>query len=339
MAKDACGLYLLLGPEEGEKDAFVRRLLERIAKERGEPPEVHRFYPFEADLHEVLAVLANGSLFAGFRVAVLANAEELKTKRDVELLGGYTAHPPPDTALLLLSAEVGRVDKRIERLVDKEHKVIFWELFESQKLGWVNNFFRTRGLQVDPAAVDFLLDMVENNTRELAATCERLALFFGPGARVGYDDVERLLYHSKEETVFTLFEKLAARDLEGGLEVLAKIQLSRDADAVQLLAVLAGQFRRLFAFQRLLRASYGAAEAAERLEIRGKRVQQTFAEAARRFSLEELRRITRLTALFDFRARSLKAALHPALLQLYLYYAVVRGGDCGLFHRALNGRT
>jgi DNA polymerase-3 subunit delta len=326
MPKAASGLYLLLGPEEGEKDAYVRRLLERIARERGGPPEVHRYYPFEMDLSEVLALLANGSLFAAFRLAVLHNAEELKSKRDVDLLAGYAAHPSPDTALLLLSAEVGRMDKRIERLASKDQKIIFWELFESQKQSWVNSFFRTRGMNIEPEAVDFLLDMVENNTRELQAICERLALFFGKGARVGYADVERLLYHSKEENGFTLFERLAARDLESCLEVLSKILLSRDSDAVQLLALLAAQVRKLFAYARLLASNYDPNEAAERLEIRGKRVQQTYAGASRRYSLEELRRLIRLTALFDCRARSFKSALHPALLELYLYYAVVRGG-------------
>ena len=190
----------------------------------------------------------------------------------------------------------------------------------------MNNFFRARGMGIEPEAVDFLLDMVENNTRELQVICERLALFFGKGAQVGYADVERLLYHSKEENGFTLFERLAARDLESCLEVLSKILLSRDSDAVALLALLAAQVRKLFAYARLLAAHYDPAEAAERLEIRGKRVQQTYAGASRRYSLEELRRLVRLTALFDYRARSLKAALHPTLLQLYLYYAVARGG-------------
>jgi DNA polymerase-3 subunit delta len=143
---------------------------------------------------------------------------------------------------------------------------------------------------------------------------------------VGYAEVERLLYHSKEENAFTLFEKLAARDLGDCLEVLSKILLSRDSDAVALLAVLASQVRKLHAFARLLAAHYSGEEAAERLEIRGKRAQQTYAGAARRYSPEELARILRLTALFDQRARSLKASLHPALLELYLYYAVVRGG-------------
>jgi DNA polymerase-3 subunit delta len=210
--------------------------------------------------------------------------------------------------------------------VSKERKVIFWELFESQKQGWVNNFFRARGMGIEPEAVDFLLDMVENNTRELQAICERLALFFGKGARVGYAEVERLLYHSKEENGFTLFDRLAGRDFPGSLEVLSKILLSRDSDAVALLALLASQVRKLFAFARLLAANYDPAEAAQRLEIRGKRAQQTYAGAARRYSLGELARLLRLTALFDHRVRSLKAALHPALLQLYLYYALVRGG-------------
>ena len=116
MAKAAGGLYLLLGPEEGEKDAFVKRLLEAAGKEHGGPPEVQRYYPFETDLGQVLAQLSNGSLFAAFRVAILHNAEELKSKREVDLLGAYAAHPSPDTALLLLSAEVARMDKRIERL-------------------------------------------------------------------------------------------------------------------------------------------------------------------------------------------------------------------------------
>jgi len=319
-------LYLLAGPEEGEKDTYVRRLIERIGRESGGPPEVHRFYAFDADLREVLSVLANGSLFAGFRLALLANAEQLTHKRDLDLLADYCAHPPPGSALVLLSSEVGRIDKRVERLVPRENKVIFWELFDNQKQGWIANFFRARRIQIEPAAVAFLLEMVENNTRELQATCERLALFFGPGARIGYEEVEKTLYHSKDENVFTLFEKLAARDLEASLEVLASILLARDSDAVQLLAVLAGQFRKLLSLKLLLADNFSAAEAAERLRLSGKRVQRIFAEAARRYSREELESITVLTAAWDLRARSLKASLQPLLLEMYLYYVVVRGG-------------
>ena len=49
-------LYLLLGPEEGEKDSFVERLIGRISKAIGQAPEIHRFYSFDSEVPEVLAV-------------------------------------------------------------------------------------------------------------------------------------------------------------------------------------------------------------------------------------------------------------------------------------------
>jgi DNA polymerase-3 subunit delta len=321
------GPYLLLGPEAGEKEAFLRRLLERLSKEHGSPPEVQRYYPFEGDLTEALANLANGSLFAGHRVLLLNNAEALTRKRELDLLAGYCAHPAPGSTLVMLSDEVARVDRRLDELVPKENKVIFWELFESQKQGWIVNYFKTRGIQVESPAVEFLLDMVDNDTRTLAGTCEKLALFFGSGSRIGYAEVEKILFHSKEENVYTLFERLAQRDFAGSLEVLAQILLAREADAVQLLAGLAAQYRKVLGMKRLLEASYSVEDAAQRLKIRGgKRVLRIYAEGCRRYGLSELESILYLTARFDLRARSLKSTLHGLLLELYLYYAALRGG-------------
>ncbi|GAG11455.1 unnamed protein product, partial [marine sediment metagenome] len=74
-------LYLLLGPEEGEKDLFLDRLIRRITKTIGQAPEVHRFYAFDSDTLEILAALRNGTLFSPYRVVLLRNAELLNKKR------------------------------------------------------------------------------------------------------------------------------------------------------------------------------------------------------------------------------------------------------------------
>lgn len=322
----SAGPYLLLGPEAGEKEAYVRRLLDSLAKEHGSPPEVHRHYPFEGELAEALAILANGSLFAGHRVLLLHDVEAFTRKRELDLLASYCARPAAGSTLVMLSDEVGRVDRRIEALVNPQNKVIFWELFENQKQGWIVNFFRSRSIQIEPQAAEFLLEMVDNDTCSLALACERLALYFGAGSRIGYEQVEKLLYHSKEENVFTLFEKLARRDFSGGLEALARILLAREEEASQLLGVLARQFRTLLAMKRLLEEGFSAEQAAARLKITGKRIQRIYAEGCRRYRASELQDILHLTARFDLRVRSLKAGLHGLLLELYLYYAALRGG-------------
>jgi DNA polymerase-3 subunit delta len=211
-------------------------------------------------------------------------------------------------------------------MVPKENKVIFWELFENQKKGWIANYFRKQRIEIDPQASLFLLEMVENNTRELRDTCEKLSLFFGEGSRIGYADVEKILYHSKDENVFTLFESVAARDFAAALEVLNQLLLSRDTDPVGLLAGILNQVRKLRNLKALVEQRYSLEEAFSRLKIRGKKVQKIYADGLRAYTLAELRDIVQLIARFDRRARSLKSTLQACLLQLFLYYLVVRGG-------------
>ena len=194
-------------------------------------------------------------------------------------------------------------------------------------MGWILNFFKKRKIRIDSQAASFLLEMVENNTKELKEICEKLSIFFGKGSEIGYADVEKILYHSKDENVFTLFDKIAARDLDASLEVLAKLLLSREADPVGLLAGLLFQVRRLKALKLLIEKRYSYQEAFVQAKITGKRMQKIYSSALQHYTLRELQAIVQLIARFDYRVRSLGSVLHPNLLQLFLYYLIVRGGS------------
>jgi DNA polymerase-3 subunit delta len=127
--------------------------------------------------------------------------------------------------------------------------------------------------------------------------------------------------------VFTLFDRIALRDLDASLEVLAKLLLSREADAVSLLAGLLFQVRKLRDLKLLIEKRYSYEEAFAQVGVPGKRVQKTYSAALQRYTLRELQAIIQLIARFDYRVRSLGAVLHPNLLQLFLYYLIVRGGS------------
>ncbi len=320
-------LYLLLGPEEGEKDSFLNRLIRRITKTIGQAPEVHRFYAFDSDIGEIVATLRNGTLFSPYRVVLFRNVELLSKKKDLDQLAQYCDRPAHQTSLILLSEEIGRIDKRLEKMVPKDNKVIFWELFENQKKGWILSFFKKSNIQIDPQAASFLLEMVENNTKELKDICEKMRAYFGEGSRIEYADVEKILYHSKDENVFSLFEKVSSRDLDASLEVLTKLLLSREADPVGLLAGLLAQVRKLKSLKELIEQRYSYEEAFSRVKMSSKRMQRIYVEGCRRYSLDELKAIVLLIARFDYRVRSFKSNLHATLLQLFLYYFVARGGS------------
>ncbi len=188
--------------------------------------------------------------------------EQVKRAEDVQALLEYLSAPSRDATLVLVAGGfASEVDRKIVGAIPKERQKIFWEMFDNQKQGWVVSYFRQRKITIDPTAVEYILDMVENNTRDMRTECERLALFFGAGAAIGLADVEQYIYHSKEENVFTLFDRLCERELSGSLEVLDKILLSREAEATQITSGLLMQFRRLASLKRMQAENYEASEA------------------------------------------------------------------------------
>ena len=92
--------------------------------------------------------------------------------------------------------------------------------FDNQKQGWVKGFFRQKKIAIDPEAAEYILDMAENNMRDMRAERDRLAQFLGPDTMIGLDSVEQYTYHSKEENVFTLFDKICARECPSSGDVL-----------------------------------------------------------------------------------------------------------------------
>ena len=327
---------LLLGPEEGEKSAFIEKITETLSARGGEPPERTRFYAGETDMAEVVRCLRNMSLFARHRLVIVSNAEEVKRAEDVAALVEYLASPAEDATLLLLSTGfTGDIDKKItgdqkkktSGAVPFDHQKVFWEMFDNQKQGWVTSFFRQRKNTIAPEAAEYILDMVENNTRDLRVECERLSLFFGPDAEITLEGVEQYISHSKEENVFTLFDRICEGELLPAEEVLDKILLSREADGTQLAGGLLMQFRKLAGFKRMLAANYESAEAFPKLRIFSKKNQKTYVEGNRRYSAADIETIVQLLVEFDERFRSVKTDLHGLLLRLMVYYVVQRAGQ------------
>jgi DNA polymerase-3 subunit delta len=252
---------------------------------------------------------------------ILSNAEAIKGQGDAALLADYCGSPSADATLFLLSDQIGEVSSRIAKAVPKERQKIFWEMFEGRKVEWVRAFFRKRRIEIDQGAVDFILEMVENNTHDLDVECGRLADYFASEGRLGLEQVQTYLYHSREENVFTLFERLAERDFAGCQEVLDKILLARESEPFAILGGLLWQVRKLAALHELVAESYSPEEALVRLNVRSKRSQKVYLEASRGFSRAETEGLIVLIADTDRRIRTGRSETHRLLLELFLYRA------------------
>lgn len=314
--------YLLLGPEIGEKHSFIEKLRQGFTVKGEEKPEEQKFFAFETGMNDLVSLLRNGSLFTSRRIIHLLGVDTITKKGEIAVLNSYLKNPMENT-LLLLQSDTTKADPGLKKLFPGEGTRIFWELYEDQKRGWIVRYFREAKLTISEEAVDVLLEMVENNTRDLKNECEKFALFFEPGKKISGEELEQYIYHSKEENVFTLFEKIAGRDLGASQEILYKILLSREAMPTQLLAGLNWQFKQLLAYKTLLEQQYNAAEAFSKLRIMWKKNQKIYSLGAQKYSLMELRHIISHIVQYDTWLRSDKGDVHSLLLSMFLYKCII----------------
>ncbi len=315
--------YLLLGPENGEKAAFIKQCKKEIETVSNNSYEEYRFYPFETDVLTIMDVLHNGSLFSDYKIVTVYQVETITKKNDIETILSYFQQPAPQGMLFLISDEI-QIDPRLRKGVPKNQTKIFWEMFENKKQEWVTSFFSKNGKNIRPEAVHLILELVENNTLDLQRESRRLILYYQEKPQIEPDDVEAFLYHSKEENVFTLFDKIAVRDLEGALEIAEKLSLTGEVTSVQLFGGLLWQFKRLQMIHYYMLNQFSFEDACSKSKITSKRACATYKTALRYYSHKAVEYIIRLISQYDYRIRETKTEMEQILFSLFLYKCIHR---------------
>lgn len=254
MAAGSC--YLFLGPELGEKKDAINALRASLTKQYGAKPEETSFYAGECEFSEIMSVALNGSLFADSRLIIVKNAELIKKKDEINVLSAYFASPQDDTTFILVSEQT-KIESAIEKAFEKSfknNKRIFWELFEERKTQFVGRLFEQAGFSINADAIAMVLELVENNTDALRQECTKIAVFLRrSGVKVITEEqIEKLLAHSKEETVFSLFSAIARGDflrMIGSARALLAAQTAPQA----MFGFLAGAFRKFRAYCALVK--------------------------------------------------------------------------------------
>lgn len=326
-------LFLYTGPETGQKNDTIDSFRTRIQKEQG-PLDEHKLYAGETEVRDVVALLENGSLFSEVRFIVLCNAELIKNADDITLIKNWLAGAEknlPSEAYLFLVSEENGVDKKLENIVPKDNKKVFWELFENRKEEWLFDYFRKNGCSIEQDAVSSILEMVENNTEILRKECSRFFVCFPKGHCVTTADVENILTNDRTESPFTLFAAMADGNkptherLESSLTILQKIRQSKESSSVQICMLLASCFKKLAVWHSI----HGESASEFDLKINGfssKKMQTQYRSAARLWNRQQTDTIVALLAKTDMDIRSGGTAVEDVLLDTLMYEILMKGG-------------
>ena len=309
---DKSSVWLFLGPEIGEKQTAVDEIKKRL-----NCGEETVFYAGETAVPLMVSNIRNASLFADSRLFIIKSAEGIKKKDDVDILSACLNLLPDNTFIILISDETS-VAKGLESSIPQGNKKVFWELLDSRKTEWVRDFFRREGFTISGGGIETILELVENNTSALKQECSRLTLFLDKGKDITAKDAEKWLSHTREESAFTLFSRIATGDFSRSLESLRTLLAAKEVPVV-IFAGLSYCFRKLGSYLALTEAGITSDFEFRKIGVSAPGVKRDYAAAAKRFDSAAAERCLALTTEYDFRLRASLSFPEHILMGEYLY--------------------
>lgn len=310
--------WLFIGPEIGQKKQRVEKIKQDINKKYGQA-ETHIFYAYETSAFEVLNLLQSISLFAAPSFVQFRNAELIKDKNEIaELVAWIKNSSPEKLSFLVLESDEISIDKKLESAFGSSQKQIFWEMFENKKQDWIRNFFAENKMSITSDGIDTILELVENNTEALKNVCQHLVLFFSAGKKIEASELENLLSHNREESVFSLFDTMTFGSAEKTFDILSKLILSKNFSAVQFVIGLTYCFRKLNDIQRHLikTGEHPSDFNLRKFGVVSKKAIAQYTRALRLWAEEEVRQIIWLLTNCDFEIRKSGQALQNTLIEI-----------------------
>jgi DNA polymerase-3 subunit delta len=309
--------YIFLGPEIGKKQDEIDLIRKKLS-ENGAAAGAYEetvFYSGETPIANIVNTIQNHSLFAQSRLFIIKNAEQIKKKEEINAVAACMKELETGDALILVSDEF-KLSAGLDDACPRENRKVFYEMFEREKNAWVRSFFQRAGREIDPSGVDAILELVENNTDAMQRECSRLVFFLPKDRPARAEDVEQWLAHSREESAFTLFARIASGDSSKAIESLHTLLAAKESP-IGILAGLAWSFRKLRGYLAL--SENGEPDNFELKKIGLSAITKSnYAAAARRYNARDVENCLAVTAEYDILTRASGQALEETLMDVYI---------------------
>ncbi len=271
--------YFLYGPDAALLKDEVNNILKDCSKEERESAVTFDGQNKDVRVKDVLSALQMVSLFSMERNIVLWNNPRFLTKKsraakedesedakgveeaeeesakgsdkeDLEMLKEYLTHSVETSELIIVhDKSVYPVDERsyasnkYVKLFKQYTRVVAQGVLRQDDFSsLVKKEIRQRKLEMEPAAVNELLDRLPSSVSLWRAEAEKLSLY---PEKITADAVRHLISRTPEDKAYELTDAVLRKNLKRSLEVLEDL-LNQKTEVVNLIGALATSFRNFF---------------------------------------------------------------------------------------------
>ena len=318
-------LHIYYGPESGGRLYRIRQVEKSLRDIHNDRLLVRRYYLSETKLENILSDLDTGELFASHTLAIINNAELVSKKQDIQILSAFI---PGHHTTLLLNSDSDRLDKSLLSLAGNRAQECFRELTDSQKEHWVNRYLEKQNFYIPPEALELFLSLVSSDTQDMKQELDKILLLFNVSNLTPDESDERVLsseliekyiYHSREESVFTLFAAYSEGNFAKALEILNKLRSTKANEETSILIRMGYQLRQLATLSDIQRQRRLDNSDFRNARVFGSTNIAQYRAVLNRLDHVRIRRQLVLCSEFEIMLRQHKQAIHHHIIQLWLY--------------------
>ncbi|MHC6119665.1 DNA polymerase III subunit delta [Companilactobacillus sp. FL22-3] len=279
-------VYLVTGKEE----VFLKEIQEAFKSIMSEQEREMNFSSFDLE-DDLLADMINEAIsapFFGERRLVFAQhpffltGEKAKNAIDQnpELLLRYLQNPTPSTILVIFAA-YDKLDSR--KKIVKELKKSATPIDAGQMEGpvlksLINDDLKKAGYQIEPAALEMLINKTKSNYSLIVNQLEKLKLYALQTKTIDQAAVSALVPQSLEDNVFDLMTEILKKNVYKAEELYRQFLLQK-IDPILLVAIIISQLRLLLQVKVLSQKGLSEASIAKNLRLNPYRVKYAYRDA------------------------------------------------------------
>jgi DNA polymerase-3 subunit delta len=168
---------------------------------------------------------------------------------------------------------------------------------------WIVRRFAAAGKRIELAAAQRLIFISGDLMSRLIPEIEKIAAY-AKGDSVTQEDVEAVANHIPEAVVFEMTEMIAQKKINSALAVLSELLADKNNEPIMMLAVLGKQMRQLYAARLAVEKGLGQKYVMEVCGMKYEYIASKLLNAAKGFTLPQLKRAVELCAETDYRMKS-----------------------------------
>lgn len=313
-------VYLLMGTEPYYPDLVCDEIIKYALTDSERDFNQTVFYGLDTDAGTVASECRSYPMMAERRLVVLKEAQSMKTLED---LATYASDPMESTVLVILMHGAS-ADKRraLYKNVQKKGVVLVSDALRDYEMPqWITSFYKSRGLDIEPAAAALLAEYAGTDMSRIMLETEKMQKNLPEGTvRVNAADIEKNVGISRQFSIFELTKALSYMKAEKALKIAAYIGNGPKFMLLLATAPLYTHFYRILKYEAALLKN-PAMSKADRAKLLG--INPYFMEeydvAARNYPIRRCMKVISLLEEYDFKGKgggSCEASQGDLLMEL-----------------------